>query len=66
LNGAYTGDLSKFEPEYQTDSNVTKASSSVQLREYCLRNAMGVDMTDVKGSDENWNIRNWTKPESNN
>lgn len=61
LNGAYTDDLSSFTPEY--DGNT---QSSVQLREYCLRNAMGVDLKDVKGSDENWNIRNWSVKSDNN
>ena len=61
LNGAYTGDLSSFTPEYDGDTQ-----SSVQLREYCLRNAMGVDLKDVKGSDENWNIRNWSVKSDNN
>ena len=55
LNGATTEDLSGFTPEYGND----KTLSSVELREYCLRNAMGVELSDVKGSDEKWNIRNW-------
>ena len=57
LNGAYTDDLSDFTPEYNGNTQ-----SSVKLREYCLRNAMGVELSDVKGSDEKWNIRNWTVP----
>ena len=59
LNGAYTDDLSDFTPEYNGNTQ-----SSVKLREYCLRNAMGVELSDVKGSDEKWNIRNWTVPEN--
>jgi hypothetical protein len=31
-----------------------------------LRNAMGVDLKDVKGSNENWNIRNWSVKSDNN
>ncbi len=54
LNGAYTGDLKDFTPEYNG-----REQSSAQLREYCLRKAMGIDMSDVDGSDENWTIRNW-------
>ena len=59
LNGAYTDDLSDFTPEYNGNTQ-----SSVKLREYCLRNAMGVELSDVKGSDEKWNIRNWTVSEN--
>jgi hypothetical protein len=59
LNGAYTDDLSDFTPEYNGNTQ-----SSVKLREYCLRNAMGVELSNVKGSDEKWNIRNWTVPEN--
>ena len=54
LNGAYTGDLKDFTPVYNG-----REQSSAQLREYCLRKAMGIDMSDVDGSDENWTIRNW-------
>jgi hypothetical protein len=60
LNGAYTGDLSDFTPEYGE-----KTQDSMKLREYCLRNAMGVDLDDVKGDEKDWNIRSWTKETSN-
>ena len=60
LNGADTGDLSEFTPEYGT-----KTQDSMKLREYCLRNAMGVDLDDVKGDEKDWNIRSWTKETSN-
>lgn len=60
LNGAYTGDLSDFTPEYGE-----KTQDSMKLREFCLRNAMGVDLDDVKGDKEEWNIRSWTKETSN-
>jgi hypothetical protein len=59
LNGADTGDLSDFTPEYG------KSQDSIKLREYCLRNAMGVDLKSVKGDDKDWNIRSWTKETSN-
>lgn len=59
LNGADTGDLSDFTPEYG------KSQDSIKLREYCLRNAMGVKLDSVKGDEKDWNIRSWTKETSN-
>ncbi len=59
LNGAYDGDLSQFTPEW---GDTAKAQDSTMLREYCLRNTMGIPLNDAKGSvNETWNIRNWTK-----
>ena len=58
LNGAYTGDGfdANFKPEYGTEAG----ENSMMLREYCLRNAMGIK---TDGSyEEGWNIRNWSKP----
>lgn len=54
LNGAYVGDMSEFKLAYGDGKNM----NSVQMREYCLRNAMGI--TDA-GSNVDWNIRNWEK-----
>ena len=51
LNGAASGDLSKL-----SDTE----SSSVKLRERCLRNAMGIKLEDDAGYiEDGWNIRNW-------
>ena len=60
LNGADASDLSSFTPEYGSNTQ-----DSMKLREYCLRNAMGVDLKSVKGDDKDWNIRSWTKETSN-
>ncbi|MBR5625429.1 MAG: hypothetical protein IKW67_01435 [Alphaproteobacteria bacterium] len=57
LNGAYDGSLSGYVPNF--GSNTTE--DSAKLREYCLRNAMGIDLSDVNGADDQWNIRNWAK-----
>ena len=51
LNGAVAGDLSNL-----SDTE----SSSVKLRERCLRNAMGIDLKESAGYiEDGWNIRNW-------
>ena len=57
LNGAFDGSLSGYTPMF---GDTTKEDSA-KLREYCLRNAMGIDLSDVDGADDQWNIRNWTK-----
>ena len=54
LNGAYTETLKDYTPVYGKSGQ-----DSVKMREYCLRNAMGIDMADVNGSDDKWTIRNW-------
>jgi hypothetical protein len=67
LNGAYGESLKDFTPEYDSDDQ-----NSAMLREYCLRQAMGIKMEASKGqwqlSDDgddgkeyNYNIRSWKK-----
>ena len=51
INGAYTGSVEKV-----------SETSSVQLRERCLRNAMGIELSEDAGDiEDGWNIRNWKK-----
>ena len=57
LNGAFDEDLSGYTPMFGD----TAEEDSAKLREYCLRNAMGISLSDVNGTDDQWNIRNWTK-----
>lgn len=68
LNSAYGETLKDFTPEY--GDNIT--TDSAMLREYCLRQAMGIDMSAAKGKWElssdgkdgkeyNYNIRSWKK-----
>ena len=64
LNGAYANSLKDDTPIY--DSNTKQESA--KLREYCLRQAMGIDI-DATNADwtisgdgaENYNIRSWKK-----
>ena len=59
LNGAYTGSMAGFTPQWGAGAS----QDSTQLREYCLRNAMGIPLDgDVRGKGEDtWNIRSWKK-----
>ena len=60
LNGAYAGVLEEgYVPQWGASVN----EDSTKVREYCLRNAMGIPMGgDAKGTGtDTWNIRNWKK-----
>ena len=59
LNGAYTDSLQDFKVEYGDDAK----QDSTQLREYCLRNAMGIPLDGQynETQDDTWTIRNWKK-----
>lgn len=59
LNGAYTGTISPDDIKWGDNVSV----DSKKLREYCLRDALGID---ENGSSEGqWDIRNWKKSTSN-
>ena len=59
LNGAFSGTLSDDDVKWSDEEK----GESVKIREVCLRNAMGIDLSE-ETDDENWSIRNWTKDKS--
>jgi hypothetical protein len=60
LNGAYVGSLEGVNIEW----GPVATANSAQMREHCLRNAMGIPLDG--NSDGTWNIRNWKKDISDN
>ena len=56
LNGAFAGDMKDYMPAWGAD----KKESSAMVREYCLRNAMGIPL-DGSVTNDTWNIRDWKK-----
>ena len=56
LNGAFAGDMKDYTPAWGAD----KKESSAKVREYCLRNAMGIPL-DGSVTGDTWNIRDWKK-----
>lgn len=56
LNGAFTGDMNDYSPAWGPD----KTENSAKVREYCLRNAMGIPL-DGSVTGDTWNIRDWKK-----
>ena len=56
LNGAFAGDMKDYTPAWGAD----KKESSAKVREYCLRNAMGIPL-DGSVTNDTWNIRDWKK-----